>query len=115
MTYASVSRPSLALALSGSARGGARCRPAEALRTVPREALMSPDDDRSQPIFIRIQKHLSGVDYPVDKQQLLRTAQDQGAEKDVLDVIKRMEDRTYDSPTDVTKEATNIDDGSKRS
>ncbi len=76
---------------------------------------MSPDDDRNQAIFIRIQKHLAGVDYPVDKQQLLRTAKDQGAEKDVLDVMERMEDRTYDSPTDVTKEATSIDDGSKRS
>jgi hypothetical protein len=53
---------------------------------------------------IHIQKFLSGLDYPVDKQQLLQKAKTEGADKNVLHVLDRIPDRTYDSPIAVSRE-----------
>lgn len=52
---------------------------------------------------IDLQKHLSGVDYPASKDDLIRTAEDQGADGDVLTAIRNLPDQQFDSPADVSK------------
>jgi len=46
---------------------------------------------------------LKGIDFPADKDDLLKHAQHQKAEAVVLDEIKKMDDREYSSMADVMK------------
>lgn len=50
-----------------------------------------------------VTKHLKGIDFPAEKQDLLKHAQHMKAEKVVLDEIQKMEEREYDSMADVMK------------
>ncbi|UFS69179.1 DUF2795 domain-containing protein [Geomonas sp. RF6] len=50
-----------------------------------------------------ITKHLKGIDFPAQKEDLVKHAQHQKAEAVVLDEIKRMDDREYNSMADVMK------------
>ncbi|MGY2462474.1 DUF2795 domain-containing protein [Vreelandella sulfidaeris] len=47
--------------------------------------------------------HLSGIDFPASRSDLERHAKENGAEEDVLDVIRDMPDQEYGSMADVTK------------
>ncbi|CCH29508.1 DUF2795 domain-containing protein [Actinosynnema sp. NPDC047251] len=51
---------------------------------------------------IEVQKHLSGVDYPADKDDVVSAAESQGASDDVLDALRALPDRSFESPTDVS-------------
>ena len=62
---------------------------------------MANDNQKASPA--EIQKHLGGVDYPASKQELIRHAKDQDAPEDVISVLNRVEDRSYDSPADLMK------------
>jgi hypothetical protein len=48
-------------------------------------------------------KNLKGIDFPADKQDLLKHAQHLHAEKVVIDEIQRMDERQYSSMADVMK------------
>jgi uncharacterized protein DUF2795 len=50
-----------------------------------------------------VTKNLKGIDFPADKQELLKHAQQHHAEKVVLDEIQKMDDRQYSSMSDVMK------------
>ncbi len=52
---------------------------------------------------IQVQKFLGGINYPASKQDLLDTAKGKGADQNVMGTLKKLPDRTYDGPTDVTK------------
>jgi hypothetical protein len=52
----------------------------------------------------KIQKFLGGLDYPVQKQQLVERAREEGADREVLALIERLPDREYDSPVGVSRE-----------
>lgn len=52
---------------------------------------------------IQIQKDLKGVDYPVSKQDLVKHAQQQGANQDVQSVLEQLPERQYDTPAEVSK------------
>ena len=56
----------------------------------------------STPNPIEVQKHLSGVDYPASRDDLVSTAEREGAADDVLEALRSLPDREFDSPTDVT-------------
>jgi hypothetical protein len=58
----------------------------------------------SNPSFIEVQKYLSGVDYPADKQTLVQHAQEKGAPQEVLDALQSLDDRSYDGPNAVSEE-----------
>ena len=49
----------------------------------------------------QVQKFLAGIDYPCSKQDLIQTAQDEGADQNVLDTLKRLPDQKDNSPNDV--------------
>ena len=48
-------------------------------------------------------KNLKGIDFPANKQDLLKQAQQLHAEKVVIDEIQKMPDREYNSMADVMK------------
>ncbi|MPY09370.1 DUF2795 domain-containing protein [Arthrobacter bussei] len=60
----------------------------------------------ADPSPIDIQKALGGMDYPASRDDLVKHAEDKGADASVLDTLKNLPDREFDSPTDVNKEAS---------
>ena len=53
---------------------------------------------------IELQRHLTGVDYPARKADLIERARKQGAGDDVLEVLQQICDREYDGPNAVSAE-----------
>jgi hypothetical protein len=51
---------------------------------------------------IDIQKALSGMDYPAGKEDIVRHAEQNGADGEVLDALKKIEDREYEGPSGVS-------------
>ena len=62
---------------------------------------MAKDQQTESPISIA--KYLSGIDFPAGKQDLVEHAKSNHADKEVLEVLKRMPDQTYKSMKDVMK------------
>jgi hypothetical protein len=52
---------------------------------------------------IDIQKALSGMDYPATKQQIIEHAERNGADQQVLEALRKIEDREYEGPSGVSK------------
>jgi hypothetical protein len=57
---------------------------------------------------VQAQKFLRGVDYPASKGDLVKHAEQQGADENVLDVLRRIPDREYDGPNAVSKEISEV-------
>ncbi len=55
---------------------------------------------------IQLQKHLSGVDYPAGKDDLVRAAREHGAGDDIVKALEAMPDRQYDGPNAVSEAVT---------
>jgi hypothetical protein len=53
---------------------------------------------------IELQKHLAGVDYPAKRDDLVAAAERNGADKDTLELVRNLPDRTYEGPSGVSKE-----------
>jgi hypothetical protein len=58
----------------------------------------------NDPNPIRIQKALSGVDYPADREELIQAAESNGADKDTLEQLRHLPQRSYEGPSGVSKE-----------
>lgn len=58
----------------------------------------------ANPNPIEIQKYLSGVDYPANRDALVRHAREQGADKSLLDALEKIPDREYEGPAGISKE-----------
>lgn len=53
---------------------------------------------------VELQKHLKGVDYPADKQVLIKCAQQQGANTEVISLLEKLpENKEYDNPANLNK------------
>jgi Protein of unknown function (DUF2795) len=52
---------------------------------------------------IQIQKFLGGIDYPASKDEIVRTAEEKGADDAVLDALRGIPDQEYDAPTAVSE------------
>jgi hypothetical protein len=57
---------------------------------------------------IQIQKYLSGIDYPTDKQNLLKHAEKEGADDKVMDALRQLPEKSYNSPVAVSHEIGNM-------
>ncbi|MCW2719568.1 MAG: hypothetical protein QOG20_366 [Pseudonocardiales bacterium] len=57
---------------------------------------------------VQLQKFLRGVDYPARKEDLVRHAEQQGADEEVLDTLRRIPDREYDGPNAVSAAAADV-------
>lgn len=63
-----------------------------------------------------VTKNLKGIDFPAEKKDLLKHAQQLKAEKVVIDEISKMEDREYGNMADVMKSFGKIsEEGSSKS
>ena len=60
---------------------------------------------------VQVEKYLKGVDYPARKQDLIKTAEKNGADKTIRDVLSRMPDQEYDGPTAVSKAIASLNRG----
>ena len=54
--------------------------------------------------LIQAQKFLSGMNYPASKDEIVRHAEGQGADDDILSVLRQITDRQYDGPNAVSHE-----------
>ena len=52
---------------------------------------------------IQLQKYLGGVDYPARKDDLVRRAEEQGADDRVLDTLRSLPREEFNSPNDVSE------------
>lgn len=52
---------------------------------------------------IQLQKFLKGIDYPADKDTLVKTAQHNGADDRIIDTLKRLQQNDFNSPNDVSE------------
>ena len=50
-----------------------------------------------------VQTYLKGIDYPATKDDLLRTARDNGASDEVMDILQQLREEEYGGPQDVMK------------
>ncbi|EMY32695.1 hypothetical protein D477_018721 [Arthrobacter crystallopoietes BAB-32] len=57
----------------------------------------------ADPSPIDIQKALGGVDYPASAADLVKKAEDSGADSGVLDALRSLPDRQYENPAEVNK------------
>jgi hypothetical protein len=56
-----------------------------------------------------VEKCLKGINYPAKKEDLIKHAQQHGANQDVIEVLKEMRDQDFNSPIDVSKAVGEID------
>lgn len=57
---------------------------------------------------IQIQKFLSGIDYPANRDALISRAKESGADSNVLDALQSIPDKEYDSPTAVSSAVSDV-------
>ena len=50
---------------------------------------------------IEVQKHLAGVDYPAAKDDVIRTAESNGAPQEIIEALQRIDATQFDGPDDV--------------
>ena len=50
---------------------------------------------------IEVQKHLSGVDYPASKDELVATAESNGAPQEIIEGLQQMDGDQFEGPDDV--------------
>ena len=59
---------------------------------------------------IQVQKFLKGIDYPADKETVLSTARENGADENVMDTLSHMSWERFNSPNDVSEAIGEIED-----
>jgi hypothetical protein len=64
-----------------------------------------PDEPRPE----EIERALQGADYPMGKEKLLKLAERNHADGEVMAVLNRMTDRNFDSATAVLREAARVE------
>jgi hypothetical protein len=63
---------------------------------------------------VQVQKFLGGVDYPTDKESLIRHAEQQGADENVLETLRAMPMERFNSPNDVAEAIGKENRGEKK-
>ena len=57
---------------------------------------------------IQLQRFLGGIDYPTDKENLVRHARSHGADEDVLRTLRELPMERFNSPNDVSEAVGNM-------
>ena len=58
---------------------------------------------------IEIQKYLKGMNYPAGKPDVVKHAQDNGADDDTISMLEQLPDQQYETAADVSKEIGNLE------
>ncbi len=53
---------------------------------------------------VQVQKFLGGMDYPANKQDIVKKAEQEGADEHVRSTLEQIPDRQYDGPNAVSHE-----------
>lgn len=56
-----------------------------------------------------VEKYLAGVHYPAEKRKLVDNATGKDAPEDVINLLNKLPDKSYNSPIDITKEIGKIE------
>lgn len=56
-----------------------------------------------------VEKYLAGMHYPAEKKSLVNNAEGRDAPDDVMNIINKLPNKTYNSPIDITKEIGKIE------
>jgi hypothetical protein len=51
-----------------------------------------------------VEQYLIGLDFPADRDEIIEHAESQDTPDDIIDMLYRLPEKTYDSPTDVSYE-----------
>ena len=54
-----------------------------------------------------LQECLKGTDYPADRSELIQSAKDNDAPRNVMDFLERIPNKEYETPVEVSKELGN--------
>jgi hypothetical protein len=65
----------------------------------------------SQANQMQIEKFLKGISYPVRKTDLIKYAEQQGADRQVRMVLEQLPDQTFEKQADVNKAISTMDRG----
>jgi len=52
---------------------------------------------------VQVQKFLGGLDYPASKQDLVKRAEQEGADDNARSTLKQLPDEDYETPADVSE------------
>jgi hypothetical protein len=52
---------------------------------------------------IEVQKYLKGIDYPMNKENLVKHAQENGADKELQSILQELPRDEFQTPADVNK------------
>ena len=52
---------------------------------------------------IQVQKFLSGMNYPANKDEIVKHAKSGGADDNIMDTLERLPDDDFETPADVSK------------
>ncbi len=63
----------------------------------------SNDINQSMVNPVQVQKFLSGVNYPVSKEDLIRKAKEEGADENVIKTLEDIQQEEFNSPADVSE------------
>ena len=63
---------------------------------------MATMNEKSQPT-VNVSRFLRGINFPAQKQDLLLNAKQNQADREVIDLIQKLDDREYDNISDVMK------------
>lgn len=61
----------------------------------------------------QVEKCLKGIDFPVDKQELIEYATEHGADNNVRQVLNRLPNRNYDNSTIVNQALSELTRGER--
>ncbi len=56
----------------------------------------------------QLQQYLAGIDYPAEKDDLIKTAKSNKAPENVMSFMNRLPERTYNRPTEVEQEFSKL-------
>ncbi|BDA68914.1 hypothetical protein RIVM261_016770 [Rivularia sp. IAM M-261] len=59
--------------------------------------------------MVQMQKNLSEVNYPINKKDLIKHAEEKGADEKILRFFKQLPLRDYQTATDVSEALNNLD------
>ncbi|MCL4383875.1 DUF2795 domain-containing protein [Patescibacteria group bacterium] len=57
---------------------------------------------------VEIQKYLKGINYPINKTDLIKAAQSSGAEPEIIDVLQKMPGDHFGGPNEVTQALSQV-------
>jgi hypothetical protein len=65
--------------------------------------------NQDTPDFIEVQRHLAGVAYPAEKDDLIEAARDNDAPDHIMEILDDLDERVFEGPVEVTKAITRSD------